>query len=130
MPGALVRRDAPAKTGSTDVVPTEEHQRLELTLKAVAVQPAYLAAALMATPQLREITLMGARTRTCLCLPLMSAGWRRTGDQSGTLWSDGLLTWSMEAAPGSGMAAQAETETILTPKKNATRYALIPSEKM
>merc|ERR1719232_2392960 len=130
LPGALVRKDAPAKTGSTDVVQTEEHQRLELTLKAVGVQPACLAAVLMATPPLRGITLMGAKTRTCPCLPPMSVGWRRTGGQSATLLSDGHLTWSTEAAPGSGMAAQAETETILTPKKNATRYALIPSEKM
>ena len=125
LPGVQVRRAAHARTGSMDAVQTEEHQPLALTLKAVAVPPVCLDAALMATPQRMETTLMGARTRTCLCLPLMSAGWRRTGDQSETLWSDGLLTWSMEAVPGSGTGEQAETEITLTPRKNAMRSALI-----
>ena len=130
LPGVQVRRVAPARTGSMDAVQTEEHQPLALTLKAVAVPPACLDAVLMATLQRMETTLTGARTRICLCLLLMSVDWRRTGDLSGTLWSDGLLTWSMAAVPGSGMGVQAETEITLTPRKNAMRSALIPSAKM
>ena len=130
LPGAQVRRAAPARTGSMDAVQTEEHQPLALTLKVVVVPPACLDAVLMATPQRMETTLMGVKTRICLCLLPMSVDWRRTGDLSGTLWSDGLLTWSMGAVPGSGTGVQAETEITLTPRKNAMRSALIPSAKM
>ena len=46
------------------------------------------------------------------------------------MWSDGPLTWIMEAVPGSGMGVQAEIEITLTPKKNVTRSALFPLAKM